>query len=448
MIRNNNQTSYHYAVDDIEIVQGLPEDRNGWHAGDGNGKGNRSTIAIEICYSTGDKAKFEKAQENAAEFVAYKLKQYNWGIEKVYTHKHWSGKHCPHRTLDEYGWEYFLDLVEKYMGKQAAPTGEMYRIRKSWDDVKSQIGAFTNLENAKKACKDGYYVFDSKGNVIFPEKEITVAPPAPTKKSNLEIAKEVIAGKWGNGQERKNKLAAAGYDYNAVQAEVKKLLGQTEPAKPVLKSNAEIAQEVMAGKWGNGDARKKALEAAGYNYAAVQAEVQKLVKPEPPKPVLKSNAEIAKEIMAGKWGNGDARRQALEAAGYNYAAVQAEVQKLVKPEPPKPVLKSNAEIAKEVMVGKWGNGDARKKALEAAGYNYAAVQAEVQKLVGGNNAPKGYKVMINTGALNVRKGAGANYGVVKVVRQGQVYTIVEEKSGWGKLSDGSGWISLNYTKRV
>ena len=280
------------------------------------------------------------------------------------------------------------------MGKQAAPTGEMYRIRKSWDDVKSQIGAFTNLENAKKACKDGYYVFDSKGNVIFPEKEIIVAPPTPTKKSNVEIAKEVIAGKWGNGQERKNKLAAAGYDYDAVQAEVKKLLGKTEPAKPVLKSNAEIAKEVMAGKWGNGDARKKALEAAGYNYAAVQTEVQKLVKPEPPKPVLKSNAEIAKEIMAGKWGN----------------------------------------------------GDARKKALEAAGYNYAAVQAEVTKLV--NSSSKGYKVMINTGALNVRKGAGTNYSVVKVVRQGQVYTIIEEKSGWGKLSDGSGWISLNYTKKV
>lgn len=395
MIRNNNTTSYHYAVDDIEIVQGLPEDRNGWHAGDGDdGKGNRSTIGIEICYSTGDKAKFEKAQENAAEFVAYKLKQYNWGIEKVYTHKHWSGKHCPHRTLDDYGWEYFLDLVEKYMGKQAAPTGEMYRIRKSWADIKSQIGAFANLENAKKACKNGYYVFDSKGNVIFPEKELTVAPPAPTKKSNLEIAKEVIAGKWGNGQERKDRLAAAGYNYDAVQAEVKKLLGKTEPAKPVLKSNAEIAKEVMAGKWGNGDARKKALEAAGYNYAAVQAEVQKLVKPEPPKPVLKSNAEIAKEVMAGKWGN----------------------------------------------------GDARKKALEAAGYNYAAVQAEVQKLVNGGS--KGYKIMVNTGALNVRKGAGTNYGVVKVIRQGQVYTIVEEKAGWGKLSDGSGWISLNYTKRV
>jgi N-acetylmuramoyl-L-alanine amidase CwlA len=132
MISNNNQVSYHYAVDDKEIIQGLPENRNGWHAGDGNGDGNRKTIGIEICYSTGSKAKFEKAQENAAEFIAQKLKEYGWGVEKVYPHKHWSGKHCPHRTLDEYGWDYFITLVKKYMAPK-----EVYRVRKTWADSKS-----------------------------------------------------------------------------------------------------------------------------------------------------------------------------------------------------------------------------------------------------------------------------------------------------------------------
>lgn len=399
MIGNNKQVSYHYAVDDKEIIQGILENRNAWHAGDGNGNGNRKTISIEICYSTGDKAKFEKAQENTAEFVAYKLKEYGWDVDRVYTHKHWSGKHCPHRTLDEYGWEYFINLVKKYMGKQTSPTitGEMYRVRKSWNDASSQIGAYTILENAIRACKDGYYVFDSKGNIIYPEKELQVAPPAPVKKSNTEIAQEVIAGKWGNGATRKTKLQDAGYDYNAVQAEVERLMKKPEPPKPVLKSVDTIAAEVMAGKWGNGDARKKALTEAGYDYAAIQAAVNKLTKGES--------------------------------------------------EPtPKPVLKTNAEIAKEVMAGKWGNGDARKKALEAAGYNYAAIQAEVNKLAGGGST--GYKVQITASALNVRAGAGTSYKIVKVVRKGQIYTIVSEKSGWGKLSDGSGWISLNYTKKV
>lgn len=170
-------------------------------------------------------------------------------------------------------------------------------------------------------------------------------------------------------------------------------------------------------------------------------------KPEPPKPVLKSVDTIAAEVMAGKWGNGEARKQALIKAGYDYAAVQAVVNKLAKGDTkPKPAKKSNAEIAKEVMAGLWGNGNDRKKRLQAAGYDYSAIQAEVNKLAGGGS--KGYKVQVTASALNVRAGAGTNYKIVKVVRKGQIYTIVSEKSGWGKLSDGSGWISLNYTKKV
>ena len=94
--------------------------------------------------------------------------------------------------------------------------------------------------------------------------------------ANEEIAKEVIAGKWGNGQTRKDKLKAAGYDYATVQAIVDKLLNKsTAPAK---KSNETIAKEVLQGKWGNGSERKKKIEAAGYNYSAIQAIVNKLCK--------------------------------------------------------------------------------------------------------------------------------------------------------------------------
>ena len=54
------------------------------------------------------------------------------------------------------------------VNKRLCASEEMYRIRKSWDDVKSQIGAYKNLENAKKACPNGYYVFNSAGKVIYP----------------------------------------------------------------------------------------------------------------------------------------------------------------------------------------------------------------------------------------------------------------------------------------
>ncbi len=91
------------------------------------------------------------------------------------------------------------------------------------------------------------------------------------KKTVEQVAQEVLDGKWGNGEERKKKLAAAGYDYEAVQDAVNRL------AKPAKKSLTEIAKEVIAGKWGDGAERKKRLEAAGYDYQAVQKKVNDLV---------------------------------------------------------------------------------------------------------------------------------------------------------------------------
>ena len=116
MIRNNNQVSFHYAIDDKEIVQGIPENRNAWHAGDGNGAGNRKGIGIEICYSKSGGKRFEEAEKLAAKFIAYKLKEKGWGIDKVKKHQDFSGKYCPHRTLDM-GWQRFLDMVKSELDK-------------------------------------------------------------------------------------------------------------------------------------------------------------------------------------------------------------------------------------------------------------------------------------------------------------------------------------------
>ena len=96
------------------------------------------------------------------------------------------------------------------------------------------------------------------------------------KKAVTTVAKEVLAGKWGNGDDRKKKLQAAGYDYSAVQAEVNRLSkGGSSSNK---KSVTEVAKEVLNGKWGNGDARKNKLQAAGYDYNAVQKEVNRLLR--------------------------------------------------------------------------------------------------------------------------------------------------------------------------
>lgn len=97
-----------------------------------------------------------------------------------------------------------------------------------------------------------------------------------TKKSVDVIAKEVLDGKWGNGTTRKKKLEAAGYNYKAVQDAVNKLTAAAK--KSTKKSIDVIAKEVLNGKWGNGATRKVRLIAAGYDYKAVQKKVNELLK--------------------------------------------------------------------------------------------------------------------------------------------------------------------------
>ena len=136
MIRNKNQVSFHYAVDDQEVVQGVPINRNTWHAGDGNGEGNRKGISIEICYSKSGGTRFDQAEKNAAHFIATLLRERGWGIEKVKKHQDFRNKYCPHRTLDK-GWNGFLQMIKSYLNdipvtsSSSFKVGEKVRVKES-----------------------------------------------------------------------------------------------------------------------------------------------------------------------------------------------------------------------------------------------------------------------------------------------------------------------------
>lgn len=141
----------------------------------------------------------------------------------ITVHRWFANKSCPGNWL----YARLGDLATKVTAQLAGttttpetPTATLYRVRKTWSDSKTQKGAFKVLSNAKKCADDnaGYSVFDEKGNVVYTGKNTVV------KKTVTELAKEVIAGKWGNGQDRKNRLTAAGYDYTAVQNKVNELL--------------------------------------------------------------------------------------------------------------------------------------------------------------------------------------------------------------------------------
>ena len=119
----------HYYVDDRAIWQNLREDEQGWHAADGFGPGNTTTIAIECIMSGRGDAADRAAEENAARLAAYLLKKYSLGIDRLYTHNHWMGqpdrivpgvrKNCPIYILPH--WESFRARVAEMMGESRTP---------------------------------------------------------------------------------------------------------------------------------------------------------------------------------------------------------------------------------------------------------------------------------------------------------------------------------------
>lgn len=131
-------------------------------------------------------------------------------------HEWYSNTNCPGSYLGS-KFPYIASEVNKRLNGNTSvnklSTG-LYRVRKTWSDVKSQKGAFRNLGNAKK-CADRFKlkVFDENGKIIY-----------PLGKSIDQLAREVIRGDWGNGEERKRRLTQAGYNYREVQNRVNQIL--------------------------------------------------------------------------------------------------------------------------------------------------------------------------------------------------------------------------------
>lgn len=168
MTRNNYETSFHFAVDDIQAVQGLPLDRNGWHASDGNGPGNRTTIAIEICYSKSGGPKFDKAEENAAELIAKLLKEYGWGIDKVKRHYDYARdkKYCPHRTMDR-GWNRFLNMVKTKLNQNNNNIDIYYAVKTKEDGWLPEVKNLDDYAGWKNHAIIGLKMRVNKGSIKY-----------------------------------------------------------------------------------------------------------------------------------------------------------------------------------------------------------------------------------------------------------------------------------------
>lgn len=240
----DREASAHYQVQsDGRIGQLVWDKDTAWHAGDFNA--NATSIGIEHADCQARPWMISAScLENGAHLVAalckyYKLGRPTW-MKNVFPHSHFSATECP----------------ASIAGSQNA--AYMKRAQEWYD-------AMMKGSSAPKPSK--------------PSKPSKPAPKPAKKKDINTIAQEVIKGAWGNGDDRRRRLEAAGYNYAAVQNAVNAKLG-AKPNTPTRRpgpSLDDVARAVIRGDYGNGEERRRRLTAAGYNYNAVQARVNQLL---------------------------------------------------------------------------------------------------------------------------------------------------------------------------
>lgn len=190
------------------------------------------------------------------------------------------------------------------------------------------------------------------------------ATPPVQGKTIWQLADEVLAGHHGSGDARR---ASLGDLYDEVQAEVNRRFG-VGPAAPAVKSISQLADEVLAGAHGNGEQRQASL---GNLYDEVQNEINRRLGGGGVAPQGVNISALADAVLRGEFGSGDDRRARL---GGNYDAVQQEVNRRLGAGP-SPVADINA-LADAVIRGEYGSGDDRKARL---GSLYQSVQDEVNR---------------------------------------------------------------------
>ncbi|PFA72365.1 S-layer homology domain-containing protein [Bacillus cereus] len=165
--------SWHFTVDDKEIYQHLPINENGWHAGDGNGSGNRQSIAIEIAVNQdGD---YNKAVENAKKLAAHLMKETGVSLNNIVKHQKWSGKKCPYIMISRGQWNSFLSGVDKY-----------YKDNPSITNPKDDITGGWYEPYIRELNKRGIMIGEGNG-VFAPNRAVTRAEFAQLTSKSLKL---------------------------------------------------------------------------------------------------------------------------------------------------------------------------------------------------------------------------------------------------------------------
>ena len=162
---------------EVAAYQILPWEYRAWHCG---GDANDTHLSFEICEDNlGDRDYFERTYQAAMELTADLCRKF--GLDPlapgvIISHAEGAklGIASNHADVDHW-WSRFGVSIDDFRAGVAQRLQNadrpLYRVRRSWADKESQIGAFADLENAKDACPVGYSVYDEGGKIIYTNKE-------------------------------------------------------------------------------------------------------------------------------------------------------------------------------------------------------------------------------------------------------------------------------------
>ena len=441
---NRNASAHYFVGYDGAIWQSVEDKNIAWHCGAKSYKHaecrNANSIGIEMCVRKKSTASmgatdkdwyFEDATvEAAAELTRYLMDKYNVPASHVIRHYDVTGKICPNPyayNTTAHTWEEFKQLISGAASAGSSQTDKLYRVRKSWEDAKSQIGAYSSLDNAKKACTDGYTVYDWDGRAVYSK---AVAGGMVQNGNTEKAIWEYLAGKGLNAYAvaglMGNLYAESGLNSCNLQNSYNKSLNMTD---------AQYTAAVDNGSYGNFVKDKAGYGLAQWTYHTRKQALLNYAK--------KAGASIGSLDMqlAFLWDELQGYKSVistLKGAKSVRAASDAVLLGFEKP----------ADQSEAVQKKRAGYGEAYYK--KYAGGQQAAVPQEKPQAAAG--VP--FKVKVDILDLNIRTGAGTNYAKTGEHTGKGVFTIVEVKAGkgstagWGRLKSGAGWISLDYATRL
>lgn len=430
--------SAHVFVDDSEAYQATPYNRGCWHVGVNYGSHNlfnecknRNSVGIEMCVNAG--YNYEKAFQNTVTVCKQLMKQLGIGADHVVQHYDVCTKNCPSAIRAKGDWQRFKKLISTNQGQESSygqNPAKLYRVRKTWTDSKSQIGAYAVLDNAKKNCPSGYSVYDEAGKVIYTNKNAE-----PVRRNGMQ-ATEL---KGLNAKELIEKIGP---------------LFTADQKKSGVLASVSLAQFILESGWGKSGLTQKANNCFGMKKSLSGN-------------TWPNSAWDGKSVISMKTGEEteDGKPYTITAEFRKYACIEDSIADhsayltgakdgdKLRYEGLKGCNKYK-QAAQIIKSGGYATSTSYVKALCDIIKEYSLTDYEVKKKTTkpadtSKPAAKTFKVQVTADDLRIRKTPSLEGEITGYTGKG-VFTITEEKGGWGKLKSGAGWICLTVScvKRV